>query len=112
MRSHGLEHGKQEISNPQGRFADRDLYLGMCDASGTIVANGGNPRVIGIDGNLVKDVQGRYFVKEIMRMGQNGGTGWVDYQWQHPLTRETMTKSAFVQAVGVDGMVISCGYYK
>jgi len=23
-----------------------------------------------------------------------------------------MTKSAYVQAVGVDGMVISCGFYK
>ena len=112
VRTHGAERGKQAISDPQGPFVDRDLYLGMCDASGTIVANGGNPRVIGIDGNAVKDVQGRYFVKEIMRLGQNPGTGWVDYQWQHPLTRETMTKSAYVQAVGVDGLVISCGFYK
>ena len=112
VRTHGVERGKQAISDPQGPFVDRDLYLGMCDASGTIVANGGNPRVIGVDGNAVKDVQGRYFVKEIMRLGQNPGTGWVDYQWQHPLTRETMTKSAYVQAVGVEGLVISCGFYK
>ena len=112
VRTHGVERGKQAISDPQGPFVDRDLYLGMCDASGTIVANGGNPRVIGVDGNVVKDVQGRYFVKEIMRIGQHPGTGWVDYQWVHPLTNETMTKSACVQAVGVEGMVISCGFYK
>jgi len=112
VRAHGVERGKQEINNPQGRFVDRDLYLGMCDGSGTIVANGGNPRVIGVDGTQVKDVQGRYFVREIMKLGQNPGTGWVDYQWQHPLTRETMTKSAYVQAVGVEGLVISCGFYK
>lgn len=112
VRTHGVERGKQAISDPQGLFVDRDLYLGMCDARGTIVANGGNPRVIGVDGNVVKDVQGRYFVKEIMRVGHSPGTGWVDYQWQHPLTNETMTKSAYVQAVGVDGMVISCGFYK
>ena len=112
VRTHGAERGKQAINDPQGAFVDRDLYLGMCDASGTIVANGGNPRVIGIDGNAVKDVQGRYFVKEIMRLGENPGTGWVGYQWQHPLTGQTMTKSAYVQAVGVDGLVISCGFYK
>lgn len=112
VRAHGVEQGKQAISDPQGIFVDRDLYLGMCDASATIVANGGNPRVIGVDGNVVKDVNGRYFVKEIMKIGQNPGTGWVDYQWQHPLTHETMTKSAYVVAVGVEGMVISCGFYR
>ena len=112
VRTHGVERGKQAISDPQGPFVDRDLYLGMCDANGTIVANGGNPRVIGVDGNVVKDVKGRFFVKEIMRLGQHPGTGWVDYQWVHPLTSETMTKSAYVQAVGVEGMVISCGFYK
>jgi methyl-accepting chemotaxis protein len=112
VRQHGVERGKQAINDPQGAFVDRDLYLGMCGADGTIVANGGNPRLIGMDGNLVKDVQGRYFVKDIMRVGEGAGTGWVDYQWVHPLTRETMTKSAYVQAVGVQGMVISCGFYK
>jgi len=112
VRTQGVERGKQAISDPQGPFVDRDLYLGMCDAGGTIVANGGNPRVIGVDGNVVKDVRGNYFVKEIMRVGHGPGTGWVDYQWVHPLSNETMTKSAYVQAVGVDGMVISCGFYK
>jgi methyl-accepting chemotaxis protein len=112
VRTHGVERGKQSISDPQGPFVDRDLYLGMCDANGVIVANGGNPRVIGADGHQVKDVNGRYFVKEILQVGQTHGAGWVDYQWVHPLTSATMTKSAYVQAVGLEGMVISCGFYK
>jgi len=112
VREHGAERGKAEISNPQGLFVDRDLYLGMCDAKGFIVANGGNLRVIGVDGMQVKDVQGHYFVRDIMRIGATQGSGWVDYQWNHPLTGQSMTKSAYVQAVGVDGMVISCGFYK
>jgi methyl-accepting chemotaxis protein len=112
VRTHGLEQGKQAINDPQGAFVDRDLYLGMCDAKGTIVANGGNARLIGIDGMQVKDVQGRYFVRDIMQTAQSQGCGWVDYQWKHPLTGEAMTKSAYVQAVGEDGLVISCGFYK
>ncbi|MBI3157882.1 MAG: cache domain-containing protein [Burkholderiales bacterium] len=112
VRTHGLEQGKQAINDPQGAFVDRDLYLGMCDAKGTIVANGGNARLIGIDGLQVKDVQGRYFVRDIMQTAQSHGSGWVDYQWKHPLTGDIMTKSAYVQAVGADGLVISCGFYK
>ena len=112
VRENGVERGKQAISDPQGLFVDRDLYLGMCDAKGVIIANGGNLRVIGVDGMQVKDVEGFYFVRDIMRIGETQGSGWVDYKWNHPLTGETMTKSAYVQAVGMDGLVISCGFYK
>jgi methyl-accepting chemotaxis protein len=112
VRTHGRVRGMEEISNPQGQFIDRDLYLGMCDETSKIIANGGNPRVIGVDGKVVKDVDGKYFVNEMMRMAKNPGSGWVDYKWVHPVTKEIMIKTAYVEAVGIENLVISCGYYK
>lgn len=112
VRTYGKEAGMKEISNSQGQFIDRDLYLGMCDASYKIIANGGNPRVIGADGTKVKDVEGKYFVNEIMKVAHNPGHGWVDYKWVHPISNEIMTKTAYVEAVGIDDLVISCGFYK
>jgi signal transduction histidine kinase len=41
---------------------------------------------------------------------QSRGSGWVDYKWVHPITKETMLKSAYV--VKVDDIIIGCGYYK
>jgi methyl-accepting chemotaxis protein len=112
VRTHGKVRGMEEISNPRGLFVDRDLYLGMCDSSSKIVANGGNPRVIGVDGSTVKDIDGKYFVNEIMEVARTAGSGWVDYKWVHPITKETMVKTAYVEAVGLEGLVISCGFYK
>jgi hypothetical protein len=112
VRTHGKVRGMEEISNPRGLFVDRDLYLGMCDSSAKIIANGGNARVIGVDGTQVKDVDGKYFVNEIMNVAKTSGNGWVDYKWVHPITKETMTKTAYVEAVGLEGLVISCGFYK
>ncbi len=112
VRTHGRVRGMEEISNSRGLFVDRDLYLGMCDSTSKIIANGGNARVIGIDGTQVKDVDGKYYVNEIMNVARTTGTGWVDYKWMHPITKETMTKTAYVEAVGLEGLVISCGFYK
>ncbi len=112
VRNHGRERGMAEISNPQGQFIDRDLYLGMCDKHGKIIANGGNPRVIGVDGTKVKDIEGKFFVTEMMRMAHSTGNGWCSYKWIHPVSKQTMTKTAYVEAVGVDGMFISCGFFQ
>jgi methyl-accepting chemotaxis protein len=112
VRTHGKQRGIEEINNPRGLFVDRDLYLGMADANGIIVANGGNPRVIGMDGHKVKDVDGKYFVTEMVNLAKSQGGGWVEYKWVHPITKETMIKCAYCESVGLEGMEISCGFYK
>jgi methyl-accepting chemotaxis protein len=112
VRTHGKARGIDEINNSRGLFVDRDLYLGMCDSTSKIIANGGNPRVIGMDGTQVKDIDGKYFVNEMMEVARTAGGGWVDYKWVHPITKETMIKTACVEAVGLEGLVISCGFYK
>ncbi len=112
VRTHGREKGMAEISNPRGQFIDRDLFLGMCEENCKIIANGGNARVIGLDGSKIKDVDGKYFINEMKKFAFNQGTGWVDYKYVHPMTQATMVKTAYVSAVGIDNLFISCGYYK
>jgi methyl-accepting chemotaxis protein len=112
IRTHGKEQGMAAISDPHGQFIDRDLFLGMCDIDCKIVANGGNARIIGIDGRKVKDVDGKYFVIEMQKITQTKGAGWCDYKYVHPLTKEINLKSAYAAAVGFDDLFISCGYYK
>jgi ABC-type transporter Mla subunit MlaD len=112
IRTYGVERGMAEISNPQGQFIDRDLYLGMCDKTAKIIANGGNPRVIGVDGTKIKDIDGKYFVTEMMKMAHTTGSGWCSYKWIHPVSKQTMTKTAYVEAVGIDGLFISCGFFE
>ncbi len=111
IHAHGVQRAMAEISNPQGQFIDRDLYLGMCDKTGKIIANGGNPRVIGADGSKVKDIDGKFFVMEMKKMADGPGDGWCSYKWIHPVSKQTMTKTAYVSTVGIDGLFISCGFF-
>jgi methyl-accepting chemotaxis protein len=112
IRANGKEAGMAAISDPHGPFIDRDLFLGMCDATCKIIANGGNARLIGIDGSKVKDVDGKYFVLEMQKITRTQGAGWCDYKYVHPLTKQICVKSAYAAAVGFDDLFISCGFYK
>ena len=109
------EHGKQALLDEinklgKGRFIDRDLYLmavGIADQ--TFYAHGNNPRVLGL-GQTSKDVDGKFFVKEIAGLAKTGGQGWVDYKWAHPVTNEIQMKSSYVEAAG--DLAVACGVYK
>ncbi|HCY64731.1 MAG TPA: methyl-accepting chemotaxis protein [Oxalobacteraceae bacterium] len=97
---------KQEKS----QFIDRDLYFSVYDTDYKFVANGANQRLIGVDGKVLRDSDGKLFVVEIVNMAKSRGSGWVDYKWPHPLTKEIQSKSVYLEIV--DDLVISCGFYR
>jgi methyl-accepting chemotaxis protein len=95
----------------KGQFIDRDLYLSIYALEdGVVLANGANSRVIGLPRDKVKDVDGKYFTVDMLSLAKGPGSGWVDYKWAHPLTKEIKLKSAYLERVG--DVFVACGYYK
>jgi methyl-accepting chemotaxis protein len=111
FKAHGKAALLDEINKlGKGQFIDRDLYLmaiGIDDYK--FCAHGNNPRVIG-NGPTSKDVDGKFFVKEMAELARGGGQGWVDYKWAHPVTNEVRLKSSYVERAG--DLAIACGIYK
>lgn len=110
-----MAHGKQALIDEvkklnKGLFIDRDLYLIVYGLDTINLAHGTNPRLVGADGNVFKDVDGKYFIKDIVATAQRNGSGWVDYKFVHPLTQEIKVKSAYFEKAG--DVILSCGYYK
>jgi cytochrome c len=100
----------KEVSNSKGKFVDRDLYISVYDANGVVLAHGVNPKIIGKDVSGLNDVDGKFFMKDILSQAKANGQGVTDYKWPHPETKEYQAKSAYYEMV--DGIIISCGYYK
>jgi len=100
----------KEVSNAKGKFVDRDLYISVYDANGVVLAHGVNPKIIGKDVSQLNDVDGKFFMKEILSQAKANGSGTTDYKWPHPETKVYQAKSAYYEMV--DGVIISCGYYK
>ncbi len=95
----------------KGRFVDRDLYLSAYHIeTGEVIAHGSNPRLVGMDGMQSKDTAGKLFIREMLSIAKNRGSGWVAYNWAHPITNADTTKNSYLERCG--DLVIACGVYK
>lgn len=111
IHSDGLEAATEEIKKLyKGHFIDRDLYAIIYSFDGKILAHGSNSRLWDADWTQIKDVEGKYFNREMAKVLQTQKSGWTDYKWVHPLTKEIMTKSAYFEKV--DSVFVVCGHYK
>jgi cytochrome c len=91
-------------------FHDRDLYPFVSDFKGSIVAHGDRPAMIGRNFFDLKNQDGRYFVRTMINITKDGGSGWVDYKWPNPLTNKIEDKSAYVAKLG-EGYFVGVGVY-
>ena len=81
-------------------FHDRDLYPFIYDMTGTCVAHGARPALIGKNLIDLKDQDGKYLIRELRDIAQGPGSGWVDYKWPNPLNNKIEDKSSYVEKMG------------
>ena len=107
-KANGKEKALAEFSNPKGQFVEGDLYILAYDPKGTIIAHGGDPKLVGQDYTGVHDPDGKYFAREFIKVGPEGG--WVDYKWMNYTTNKVEPKTTYLKRI--DDVIIGCGAYK
>lgn len=81
-------------------FHDRDLYPFIYDLSGRCVAHGARPALIGKNLLGLKDQDGKYLIREMIRIANGSGSGWVNYKWPNPLNNKIEDKVSYVEKMG------------
>ena len=107
-KANGKEKALAEFSKPKGEFVKGDLYIFAFSPKGTIIAHGGDPKLVGQDFTGVQDADGKYFAREFIKIGLEGG--WVDYRWMNYITNKVEAKTAYLQRI--DDVIVGCGAYK
>ena len=92
-------------------FHDRDLYPFVYDLNGVCVAHGVRPALIGKNLIDIKDQDGNFLIREMVKIVKGPGAGWVDYKWPHPITNKIEDKSAYIEKLG-EGYFVGVGVYK
>jgi cytochrome c len=110
IKASGQEKGFSDISDPKGKFIDRDLYIFVYDMSGKCVAHGFNKGMIGKELIDMKDSDGKYFVKERVEIAKSKGSGWQDYKFTNPTSRKIEHKRAYVEKY--ENYIVGCGIYR
>lgn len=110
-RRSGRERFLEETSNPRGAFRRGDLYVFAYDRGMTLLAHPVKPELIGQNLLNKKDwVGGTFFRREIRDLARSKGSGWVDYEYEHPASKALDSKTTYVE--GVDDLIICAGAYK
>jgi signal transduction histidine kinase len=99
-----------EFTNPKGPFIEDEMYVFVLNLKGTMLAHGVNEKYIGQDFIDVKDSDGRSFIREIVEVGNTKGSGFVDYKWYNPVSKEDLQKHVYFEKV--DDVIICSGVYK
>jgi hypothetical protein len=110
IKSSGKDKGYAEISNKQGQFKDRDLYLVVYGLDGKVWAHGANEKMVGRMLIDLKDVDGKAFVRERVELGKSKPSFWQDYKFTNPVTRKIAEKSMYCERL--DETVVCGGVYK
>ena len=101
IKANGVEKGYAEISNKGGQFTDRDLYLVVYGLDGTVRAHGANEKMIGKNLIELKDVDGKYFVKERVALVKSKPDGvWQDYKFANPVSKKIEPKLMYCEKLG------------
>jgi len=99
--------------DPSGPFRAKDAYIFVLDDKGTDVANPAFPYLTGRHQIDLKDTQGKYLIREMLKTAEENGSGWVEYMWPKPGESISTQKSAFVSkaTIGDRWVLVGCGVY-
>jgi cytochrome c len=124
VKANGEDKALKEFSNPRGKFFKQeeylfgydlnevlkdDLYVFAYDLKGVLMANPVVPKLVGKNLYNEPDSRGKLFRKDIVYLANSRGSGWVDYAYINPVTKQEETKITYFQKVG--GLIVCCGAY-
>jgi hypothetical protein len=108
-RSAGRKLALAEFSDPNGMFVRGEMYIFVLDSQGTMLAHGINNKFIGENLMEIKDSDGKFFIREIIDSADIDRSGWVEYKWFNPETKEWIPKITYFEVV--DDLILCSAVY-
>lgn len=106
----GEDKAFSDFTRPDGGFTQGELYVFCYDHDGVNKAHGANAAFVGKNLLHIKDPDGKEVNSEIVKLGFEQGTGWIDFKWPNPVTKKIQQKSAYIMRT--NAVVCGVGYYK
>ena len=110
IKAEGPDKAYAEISDPAGKFVDRDLYIVVYGLDGVVLAHGANAKRIGTNQIDDKDPDGKAFVKERVELAATHPSFWQSYKFMNPVTHKVEPKEMYCERL--DQTVVCGGVYQ
>ena len=103
----------QTFRDPTGPFLAKDAYIFVMKMDGLMLVHPAFPNLEGKNLLDVKDTQGKPLIRDIIKVAETSGSGWVDYMWPKPGESVATQKSTYVTTAGLgdETVIVGCGVY-
>jgi len=108
-KKNGKEKSLAEFQKSPGPFVDRDLYVTVYTLNADALSHI-NPKMVGKNMMELRDADGKYHIKERMEAAQKGNSGWQDFKFFNPVSKQIEPKRMYWEKY--DNLVFACGAYK
>ena len=109
MKKNGKDKALAEFNKPNGQFVDRDLYVTVYDFQGNNLAHI-NPKMVGKNMMELRDPDGKPHIKERIEMAKKQDSGWHDFKYMNPVSKQVEPKTMYFERVG--DLIVAAGAYK
>lgn len=99
--------------DPTSPFMVKDAYIFVIDPNGVDLVNPGFPSLEGRNIFDLKDTHGKQLIREMLKVVQTSGSGWVNYMWPKPGESVSTQKTSYVSKarIGDKWVMVGCGVY-
>ena len=105
----GREKALGDFADKKGAWIRGDLYVNAYDLDGRCLAHV-NEKTIGKVMLDLRDVDGKYLIRERLDRAKAEGSGWQDYKFFNPATKKIEPKHMYFEKY--DSVVFAAGAYK
>ena len=112
IEANGIEVARKAMHDKNSEFIDGELYVFVQSFDGVMLIHGTNAKLEGKNLSNLKDLNGVYFPKEMIKLGKNPGSGWVEYMWKHPTTKKLTPKVSYVTKIKNMDAVAGVGIFE
>lgn len=101
----------QSLIEPVRFLGDESGYFFVESYNGWMVAHATNPATIGEYRMDVQDVNGKYYVRDMVNTILYTGAGFIEYYFNNPASGQTERKIGFVKSIPSARFFIGSGFY-
>lgn len=105
-----MEQAKRQISSLRFGPEGKDYFF-IIDTDANMVMHPIKPSLNGNNLNNFRDPNGKPLFKEMVKVSQEKGQGFVDYMWPKPGEEDPVQKLSFVQLFKEWGWIVGTGIY-
>ena len=96
-----------DITDKQGQFVDRELYLTVYQMDGTALAHGAQAKFVGKNMIELRDGNGKEHIRERLEIAKTKTSFWQDFTFINPVNKKMEPKQMYCERT--DEMLVVCG---